>query len=184
MDLVNAPETSLRDEPALALLEKRRAQADPRKILADRVEQLYDQLWIAILAVLVVGSIATFELWEPRYQGLVLFWWGLVLLTTLASASLLLGYRRSRNKLEQADHWLRRLGLAALDSITSGRIAPSRANRAPFGAVIGSSSCSASACARGSSWNVRIRLGYRLLKSKTATLRKSSRRKCQRLSQD
>jgi PAS domain S-box-containing protein len=114
MDLVNAPETSLRDEPALALLEKRRAQADPRKILADRVEQLYDQLWIAILAVLVVGSIATFELWEPRYQGLVLFWWGLVLLTTLASASLLLGYRRSRNKLEQADHWLRRLGLAAL----------------------------------------------------------------------
>ncbi len=114
MDLLNAPEPSLRDEPGLGLLDEGAAQPDARRILADRVDQLYDQLWIAILGALVVGGIATFELWEPRYRGLMLFWWGLVMVMTLASASLLVSYRRSRNKLAEADHWLRRLGLSAL----------------------------------------------------------------------
>jgi PAS domain S-box-containing protein len=114
MELVNAPERSLRDEPNLALLQSGRKQPDPRRILADRVEQLYDQLWIAILGALVLGGIATFELWEPRYRGLMLFWWGLVMLTTFASAGLLLSYRRSRNKLAEVDQWLRWLGLSAL----------------------------------------------------------------------
>jgi PAS domain S-box-containing protein len=114
MDLVNAPQQSLRDDPNLALLTRERAQPDPRKILADRVEQLYDQLWIAILGAFVVGGIATFELWEPEYRGMVLFWWGLVSLMTVSSAWLLLSYRRSRNKLAEANQWLRWLGLSAL----------------------------------------------------------------------
>ncbi len=114
MDLVNAPERALRDEPNLALFAKGHKQGDPRRILADRVEQLYDQLWIAVVGVLVLGGIATFELWEPRYRGLMLFWWGLVMVTTFASASLLVRYRRSRNRLAEADQWLRWLGLAAL----------------------------------------------------------------------
>ena len=114
MDLLNAPAQSLREAPNLALLGNERGTPDPRKILADRVEQLYDQLWIAIVGAFVVGGIATFELWEPRYQGLVLFWWGLVVLMTFASAGLLLSYRRSQNKLAEADQWMRWLGLSAL----------------------------------------------------------------------
>lgn len=114
MDLLNAPAQSLRDAPNLALLDGAGEKADPRNILADRVEQLYDQLWIAILGAFAVGGIATFELWEPRFQGLVLFWWGLVMLMTFASTGLLLSYRRSRTKLAEADQWMRWLGLSAL----------------------------------------------------------------------
>lgn len=114
MDLVNAPQQSLRDDPNLALLHKEHQQPDPRRILADRVEQLYDQLWIAILGAFLVGSIATVELWEPGYRGLVSFWWILVTLMSFASTGLLLRYRKSRNKLAEADQWLRWLGLSAL----------------------------------------------------------------------
>jgi len=114
MDLVNAPQQSLRDDPNLALIGKARQQADPRRILADRVEQLYDQLWIAIVGGFVIGSIATVELWEPGFRGLVLFWWALVSLMSVASAALLLRYRKSRNKLAEADRWMRWLGLSAL----------------------------------------------------------------------
>jgi len=114
MDFVNTPQRSLHDDPNRAPLARERPQPDPRRILADRVEQLYDQLWIAILGAFVVGGIATFELWEPEYRALVLFWWGLVSLMTVASAWLLLSYRRSRNKLAEADQWLRWLGLSAL----------------------------------------------------------------------
>ena len=114
MDLVNAPQQSLRDDPNLALLDQERQRPDPRRILADRVEQLYDQLWIAIVGAFVIGSIATLELWEPGYRGLVLFWWVLVSLMSAASAGLLLRYRRSRDKLADADQWMRWLGLSAL----------------------------------------------------------------------
>lgn len=114
MDVVNAPEQSLRDGPNLAPLTQGRKQPDPARILADRVEQLYDQLWIAILGAFVIGGIATVELWEPGYRVLMLFWWSLVTLMTLASAGLLVRYRRSHDKLAEADQWLRRLGLSAL----------------------------------------------------------------------
>jgi len=114
MDLLNAPAQSLREAPNLALLDGAGQKADPRRILADRVEQLYDQLWIAIVGAFAIGGIATFELWEPRFGGLVLFWWGLVMLMTFASAGLLLSYRRSRSKLAEADQWMRWLGLSAL----------------------------------------------------------------------
>jgi len=114
MSLLTAPAQSLREAPNLALLDGAGEKADPRRILADRVDQVYDQLWIAIVGAFAVGGIATFELWEPRYQGLVLFWWGLVILMTFASTGLLLSYRRSRDKLAEADQWMRWLGLSAL----------------------------------------------------------------------
>jgi PAS domain S-box-containing protein len=114
MDLLNAPAQSLRNAPNLVLLDGAGEKADPREILADRVKQLYDQLWIAIVSAFAVGGIATFELWEPRFKGLVLFWWGLVMLMTFASTGLLLSYRRSRTKLAEADQWMRWLGLSAL----------------------------------------------------------------------
>ena len=88
--------------------------ADPRAVLADRVEQLYSQMWLGILATFAIGAIATFEFWDERLRDLVLFWWSLVLLVTAASAGLLYAYRRSLDRSSQPEQWLRWLGIAAL----------------------------------------------------------------------
>jgi len=63
-----------------------RDRADPRLVLADRVEQLYSQMWLGILMTFAIGGIATFELWEQRLKELVLFWWVIVLVITASSA--------------------------------------------------------------------------------------------------
>jgi PAS domain S-box-containing protein len=89
-------------------------RTDPRVVLAARVDQLYGQMWLGILATFALGAIATFELWELRLRELVLFWWGLVLLITAASAALLYAYRRSPDKEANPEQWLRWLGIAAL----------------------------------------------------------------------
>jgi PAS domain S-box-containing protein len=89
-------------------------RADPRAVLADRVDQLYSQMWLGILTTFAIGAIATFEFWELRLRELVLFWWGLVLLITAASAGLLYAYRRSADKAANPEQWLRWLGIAAL----------------------------------------------------------------------
>lgn len=91
-----------------------RERANPRLVLADRVEQLYGQMWIGLLATFAIGAIATFEFWDQRLRELVLFWWGLVLLVTGASGALLLAYRRSTTRAENPEQWLRWLGIAAL----------------------------------------------------------------------
>jgi PAS domain S-box-containing protein len=91
-----------------------RERADPRLVLADRVEELYGQMWLGILATFAIGAIATFEFWDPRMRDLVLFWWGLVLLVSSASAGLLYAYRRSAERARQPEQWLRWLGIAAL----------------------------------------------------------------------
>src|SRR5260221_5434076 len=91
-----------------------RDRADPRLVLADRVDQLYSQMWLGILATFAIGAIATFEFWSERLKELVLFWWGLVLLVTAASAGLLYAYRHSRDRAENAEQWLRWSGIAAL----------------------------------------------------------------------
>jgi PAS domain S-box-containing protein len=91
-----------------------RDRADPRMVLADRVDQLYGQMWLGILGTFAIGAIATFEFWSPRLRDLVLFWWGLVLLVTAASAGLLYAYRRSTERAANAEQWLRWLGIAAL----------------------------------------------------------------------
>jgi PAS domain S-box-containing protein len=91
-----------------------RDRADPRVVLADRVDQLYGQMWLGILATFAIGAIATFEFWSGRLRDLVLFWWGLVLLVTAASAGLLYAYRRSLDRSSHPDQWLRWLGIAAL----------------------------------------------------------------------
>ena len=91
-----------------------RDSADPQRVLADRVEQLYSQMPLGIVATLAIGGIATYELWDERTRDLVLFWWGLVLLITAARAALYFGYRRSKDKLAEAGKWLRWLGISAL----------------------------------------------------------------------
>ncbi len=88
--------------------------AHPRLVLADRVDQLYSQMWLGILGTFAIGAIATFEFWEARLRELVLFWWGLVLLVTAASAGLLYAYRRSPDRTANPAQWLRWLGIAAL----------------------------------------------------------------------
>ena len=90
-----------------------RDRADPRLVLADRVDQLYGQMWLGILGTFAIGAVATFEFWSPRLRELVLGWWFLVLLVTAASAALLYAYRRSPNRAANAERWLRWLGIAA-----------------------------------------------------------------------
>ena len=88
--------------------------ADPQRVLADRVEQLYSQMPLGIVVTLAIGGIATYELWDARTRDLVLFWWGMVLLVTAARAALYFGYRSSTQKLAEAAQWLRWLGISAL----------------------------------------------------------------------
>jgi PAS domain S-box-containing protein len=89
-------------------------RADPRAAQADRVEQLYSQMWLAILTTFAIGAIATFEFWGPRLWQLVMFWWFLVLCITGSSAALLYAYRRAADRAANAEQWLRRLAIAAL----------------------------------------------------------------------
>jgi len=91
-----------------------RERADPALVLADRVDQLYAQMWLGILTTFGMGGLATFEFWETRLRDLVLFWWVLVLVITAASAALLYAYRRSSDREVNAAQWLRWLGIAAL----------------------------------------------------------------------
>src|SRR5262245_31208490 len=91
-----------------------RDRADPRMVLADRVDQLYSQMWLGILITFFIGAIATFELWENRLKELVLFWWGIVLFITASSAGLVYAYKRAPDRATQPEQWLRWLGIAAL----------------------------------------------------------------------
>src|SRR3954469_9147691 len=84
-----------------------RDRGDPRLVLADRVDQLYSQMWLGILATFAIGALATFEFWEVRLRELVLFWWGLVLVITAASAGLLYAYRKAPERTVSAAQWLR-----------------------------------------------------------------------------
>ncbi|MBC7803755.1 MAG: PAS domain-containing sensor histidine kinase [Candidatus Parcubacteria bacterium] len=87
--------------------------ADPRRVLADRVEQLYSQLPLGIVATFVISVVAAYELREGRYVEIVLFWAGLVLLLTVARAGLYWSYRRNAGKVDSAQ-WLRWLAISAL----------------------------------------------------------------------
>src|SRR5438128_7037204 len=89
-------------------------RADPRAVLADRVDQLYGQMWLGIVTTLAIGAIATIEFWSERLRELVTAWWCLVLIITAASAALLYSYRRSPDKSSNPQQWLRWLGIAAL----------------------------------------------------------------------
>jgi PAS domain S-box-containing protein len=91
-----------------------RERADPRLVLADRVEQLSSQTPIAIVASFIAGAIATVELWNKWLWMLVFFWWVLVVAFSVATTALLIGYRRTANKIDTAGHWLRWIGISAL----------------------------------------------------------------------
>ena len=96
-----------------ALSAQIRDRADPRLVLADRVEQLYSQLPLGMVTTIAIGVIAAIELREGRFIELVLFWGTLLAVVVALHAVLYLGYRREPGKVEQAAQWLRWFGIGA-----------------------------------------------------------------------
>ena len=95
-------------------LESRREAAETRKVLADRVDHLYSQLPLGIVATVATGLLAALELRQGRYYWDVVAW-GIALVTVNAArAALYWGYRRSQDKIGEAEQWLRWLGIGAL----------------------------------------------------------------------
>src|SRR5437762_2641918 len=90
-----------------------RERADPALVRADRVEQLYSQLPLGMVATIAIGVIAAVELREGRFIELVLFWGGLVVLVVALHAMLYFGYRNDRRKVENTAQWLRWFGIGA-----------------------------------------------------------------------
>jgi len=91
-----------------------RQSADPRYVLADRVEQLYSQMPIAIGATIVAGAFATWELQGRWLTELVFIWGAIVIAYSGAATALLIAYRRRSDVIGNAEQWLRSLGIAAL----------------------------------------------------------------------
>jgi PAS domain S-box-containing protein len=90
-----------------------RQKADPALVRADRVEQLYSQLPLAMVATIAIGVIAAVELREGRFIELVLFWGGLVALVVALHGMLYLGYRNDARKVQNTAQWLRWIGIGA-----------------------------------------------------------------------
>jgi PAS domain S-box-containing protein len=109
-----APDALAPEREAPARAENGDRRSDPQRVLADRVEQLYSQMPLGIVFTLVIGAIATYELWDNRTRELVLFWWGLLLLVTAARTALWMGYRKSESRMSEAQQWLRWLAISAL----------------------------------------------------------------------
>ena len=89
-----------------------RDAADQKRVLADQVELLYRQSVQGIVATLLIGAIATFELWSKEYRELVIFWW---ILTLFISALRYLLYHAWKKRTDQDhDKWLRWFAIGAL----------------------------------------------------------------------
>jgi PAS domain S-box-containing protein len=110
---MNPPSSATGRSPTPARISLRQS-ADPRFVLADRVEQLYSQMPLAVGGTFVISVLAAFELRQGRYIEIVYFWGGLVLLLTLARIFLYWSYHRAKDKVGEAAQWLRWLGISAL----------------------------------------------------------------------
>jgi len=111
-NLANGIESAERGAAA-AITADIRDRADPALVRADRVEQLYSQLPLAMVSTIVVGVIASMELHEGRLIELVLFWGGLLALVVVLHALLYMGYRTDAKRHENTAQWLRWLGIGA-----------------------------------------------------------------------
>jgi len=112
---MNAP-SSLPDKSEPAARVSLRQSADPRRVLADRVEQLYSQSPLDIVATFVVGLVAAYELRPSRNfeMYIFIFWASLVALLTAVRSGLYLSYRRSARRGAEAEQWLRWIAISAL----------------------------------------------------------------------
>src|SRR5438045_4650813 len=90
-----------------------RERADPVLVRADRVEQLYSQLPLGLAATVVIGVIAAVELHEGRLIELLVVWGGLLAAVVILHGLLYRSYRKDARRTENAEHWLRRLGIGA-----------------------------------------------------------------------
>ena len=111
-NLANGIESAERGAAAIAERDIRE-RADPALVRADRVEQLYSQLPLAMVATIAIGVIAAVELREGRFIELVLFWGGLVALVVALHGMLYLGYRNDPRKAQNTAQWLRWIGIGA-----------------------------------------------------------------------
>src|SRR5258708_35642770 len=111
-NLANGIESAERGAAA-AITADIRDRADPALVRADRVDQLYSQLPLAMVSTIVVGVIASMELHEGRLIELVLFWGGLLALVVVLHALLYMGYRTDAKRHENTAQWLRWLGIGA-----------------------------------------------------------------------
>jgi PAS domain S-box-containing protein len=98
---------------AVAISRDIRDRADPAMVRADRVEQLYSQLPLGMVATIAIGVIAAIELREGRLIELVLFWAGLLVVVVVLHGFLYLGYRKDPRKIENTAQWLRWIGIGA-----------------------------------------------------------------------
>ena len=85
---------------------------DRKRVLADQVELLYRQSWQGILGTLLIGAIATFELWSQQYRELVIFWWILTLF--ICALRYLLWHAWKKRTDQDHEKWLRWFAIAAL----------------------------------------------------------------------
>ncbi|HEX9396214.1 MAG TPA: ATP-binding protein [Burkholderiales bacterium] len=90
-----------------------RDRADPGKVLADRVAELYRQLPIAITATFLAACIATYELRAPLFESLLWIWWGIVVIFSAVAIGLIWSYHRSADRQTGAERWLNRIGILA-----------------------------------------------------------------------
>jgi PAS domain S-box-containing protein len=104
LDLASAAETPVSAPPVREL-------ADQRKVFADQVDLLFRHSPLGILITIVVGGIATYELWGERNNELVTLWCLMMLFVGAARHLLYRAYYRRRG----GDHeqWLRWFAIGA-----------------------------------------------------------------------
>src|SRR5258706_14737531 len=81
--------------------------ADPRRVLADRVEQIYSQMPIGIAGSFVISVVAAYELRQGRFVENVAFLAGLGGLLTPAGIRLYWGQRPQPTQGSQDAQWAR-----------------------------------------------------------------------------
>src|SRR5438045_6775116 len=114
-NLANGIESAERGAAA-AISADIRDRADPVLVRADRVDQLYSQLPLGMVATTVIGVIASMELHEGRLLELVLFWGSLLALVVVLHGLLYFGYRNDAQRHANTAQWLRCLGIGAFGS--------------------------------------------------------------------
>jgi hypothetical protein len=82
-------------------------------VLGQRCEFVYRRLPPALLASAALGVLLGAALWRSRPQEIILFWLGVMLLLSAATAALWWAYRRAAPPAEACAPWVRRLAIAA-----------------------------------------------------------------------
>lgn len=86
--------------------------ADRHQVLGERVDLLFRQSTLSVVATVVVATAATVELWYDKYKDLVLFWWGVALVVSAARFALEIAYRHRKE--DDPEKWLRWFAIGAL----------------------------------------------------------------------